>query len=377
MITSATSDEMVDAGMVSHKNEVLYFANNAPSPLMYCYHALSTKYLSTSLPTSPMSTTTEVDSAYCPQCLTSWDAASAFSVARGRCHLLDKTTSSTSVGCVHCPECQSILTSSVVNKDCTKIEFEESGTEYTHVCMYQCGYCRWTSEECNIYYPIRIDENLVDMDQHLKQASAQIQNILSEKMDSINSDNDLNSLISSWNHKIQEEEKSRRQVETVLKAHGINTVISNKISIKEEKKEYTSLSSLDLLEERIRDKREFISKVVVQDVTNDIQRVKVTSDEISPSEIVRYPDGPMEQAEIQVISSSSKPTDSLPFLVPLRARAVRRCREELRLGRPGILVKPKMNPLEGDTSLRYGHGQWWKKVRNRNKQSNVCKFFKS
>jgi len=30
-------------------------------------------------------------------------------------------------------------------------------------------------------------------------------------------------------------------------------------------------------------------------------------------------------------------------------------------GRPGILIKPKVNPLEGDTSLRYGHGQWWKK----------------
>jgi hypothetical protein len=30
-------------------------------------------------------------------------------------------------------------------------------------------------------------------------------------------------------------------------------------------------------------------------------------------------------------------------------------------GRPGILVKPKLNPLEGDTSLRSGHGQWWKK----------------
>jgi hypothetical protein len=30
-------------------------------------------------------------------------------------------------------------------------------------------------------------------------------------------------------------------------------------------------------------------------------------------------------------------------------------------GRPGILVKPKLNPLEGDSSLRGGHVQWWKK----------------
>jgi len=39
----------------------------------------------------------------------------------------------------------------------------------------------------------------------------------------------------------------------------------------------------------------------------------------------------------------------------------RRCRAELAAGRTGILIKPKLNPLEGDTSLRAGHGQWWKK----------------
>lgn len=56
-------------------------------------------------------------------------------------------------------------------------------------------------------------------------------------------------------------------------------------------------------------------------------------------------------------------TDLLPLPIPLRARRSRRCRAELALGRPGILVKPKLNPLEGDSSLRTGHGQWWRKVR--------------
>jgi hypothetical protein len=53
----------------------------------------------------------------------------------------------------------------------------------------------------------------------------------------------------------------------------------------------------------------------------------------------------------------------LPLSIPLRSRKSRRCRAELAESRPGILVKPKLNPLEGDSSLRTGHGQWWKKVR--------------
>jgi hypothetical protein len=53
--------------------------------------------------------------------------------------------------------------------------------------------------------------------------------------------------------------------------------------------------------------------------------------------------------------------DLLPLPVRLRARKSRRCRAELRDGRAGILLKPRLNPLEGDSSLRSGHGQWWKK----------------
>lgn len=55
-------------------------------------------------------------------------------------------------------------------------------------------------------------------------------------------------------------------------------------------------------------------------------------------------------------------TEMLPLPIPLRPRNSRRCRAELAQGRPGILLKPKLNPLEGDSSLRSGHGQWFKKV---------------
>jgi hypothetical protein len=39
---------------------------------------------------------------------------------------------------------------------------------------------------------------------------------------------------------------------------------------------------------------------------------------------------------------------------------------ELSKGKPGILIKSKINPLDGDTtSSRTGHGQWWKKVQRK------------
>lgn len=65
------------------------------------------------------------------------------------------------------------------------------------------------------------------------------------------------------------------------------------------------------------------------------------------------------QLQTQPVSSRA---DCWPLPMPLRVRQSRRCRAELAEGRPGILLKPKLNPLEGDSSLRTGHGQWWRKV---------------
>jgi hypothetical protein len=69
---------------------------------------------------------------------------------------------------------------------------------------------------------------------------------------------------------------------------------------------------------------------------------------------------------LQAISSCRLPmskADLLPLPTPLRVRLSRRCRAELAEGRPGILLKPKLGPLEGDSSQRSGLGQWMKKVR--------------
>jgi hypothetical protein len=71
------------------------------------------------------------------------------------------------------------------------------------------------------------------------------------------------------------------------------------------------------------------------------------------------------QGPVHVSLNSSTHHESrlLPAPVHLLPRSIRRCRTEVAAGRPGILVKPKSNPMDGDSSLKYGHGQWWKKVR--------------
>ena len=78
-------------------------------------------------------------------------------------------------------------------------------------------------------------------------------------------------------------------------------------------------------------------------------------------------DEPMQALLMQQVGTGATSfAELLPLQVPLRPRKSRRCRAELAEGRPGILLKPKLNPLEGDSSLRTGHGQWWKKVGNGN-----------
>lgn len=68
-----------------------------------------------------------------------------------------------------------------------------------------------------------------------------------------------------------------------------------------------------------------------------------------------------EPLTIPGLHAASSPGPLLPRRVALRAKKSRRCRREILAGRPGILVKPKVSVLEGDASLRGGHGQWWNK----------------
>jgi hypothetical protein len=70
---------------------------------------------------------------------------------------------------------------------------------------------------------------------------------------------------------------------------------------------------------------------------------------------------PFLSYQLQALNSPFEAVSWLPLLIPLRLRTSRRCRKELASCRPGKLLKPRLNPLEGDTSLRIGKGQWHKK----------------
>lgn len=50
-----------------------------------------------------------------------------------------------------------------------------------------------------------------------------------------------------------------------------------------------------------------------------------------------------------------------PRRVPLRARCVKRCIADMEAGRAGIMSKPQLNALVGDSSQRTNVGKWWKK----------------
>jgi len=54
-------------------------------------------------------------------------------------------------------------------------------------------------------------------------------------------------------------------------------------------------------------------------------------------------------------------TNLCPHRLQLCTKLSKRCPLEMARGKPGILVKPKMNPLDGDTSQRTGQGKWFKK----------------
>jgi hypothetical protein len=119
--------------------------------------------------------------------------------------------------------------------------------------------------------------------------------------------------------------------------------------------------SVQSLEQSLEARGKLVAVSIAETVGGqDLQLVSLEAEQVL-SEDLR--DKPTASILLQGGATSATSKENLmPLPVPLRPRKSRRCRAELAEGRPGILVKPKLNPLEGDSSLRTGHGQWWKKV---------------
>ncbi len=407
---------------------VLYLTNtNDPVPLTHAYHATASRTLSTSLPgttSASASTHTDVDSAYCVQCLYSWDVSTAFSTAKGRCWKPTGSSGGASqsgneccVGCVSCPMCSAVLSFSVVSKDSwTCPNGGDTEENFTHVCVYKCGYCHWESSESDLYQTFDVstpsnddadatstDTDTTNSKDKMKIATMQLRQKLSHMLRTKDEDEQdeegsyFHQMTKAWKTKVEITEKNKRRMELI---HGVSGgdsssgasasatsssrtggMIANTIyETRDEKKEDrgTTTWSVEALEDAMKRRKEMMAQTIAEtlSVPKHTQKYLTMGDEITlddsdgNDEERKYPSqtlhDPLQIARQQVISSSNnyvqQQQQPLPVPLALRPRLVRRCVEEMKAGRPGILIKPKVNPLEGDTSLRYGHGQWWKKV---------------
>jgi len=300
-------------------------------------------------------------------------------------------------GCVSCPVCESILVLSVQESNLytdklKKIFMErfnapsvndEDDNACTHICMYKCGYCHWNSiQDLGVYSKLNlgsssdIDEKEI-MAKAAKGVQVQLLNLMKRRQDSANPI--LKKLISSWNEKLKTEEVNKRKAEMLVSGRPAGgggpkvTCISvaNTCSILDNKDmnlKRGSAWSIKSLDDTINKRKNHILKQVNDSVVEDqedrpnklsIQKLSGDHDQGSDINNMTF-DQYSRQSTISTFNSLDNET-IMPIPVKLRTRAVRRDCKELASGKPGILVKPKANPLEGDSSLRYGQGQWWKK----------------
>ncbi|KAL7432005.1 hypothetical protein ACHAXH_002128 [Discostella pseudostelligera] len=330
---------------------VLYIDHaNHLTPLTLAYHATASRHLTSGRSdVIPPSTTVEVDSVYCPQCL-AYEAASATS---GVCHKEHG-------GCKSCPICFSPLSISI--DETTASESESNNSRL--ICHYICGYCRWSSRECGVtsnadklLEHASTSDEIEEKQKHkqrglaIVEISKQLDLCLQQQISERNKVGDalFDSITKMWAQR-EEEEKQKHRMKIGISI-SINRDVDNR----------GSNWSLEILEQTLMQKKNALNSSntdrVVETGREDIKprHANVTSSNQLPT--------PQQMAAQMTITTTTPQSrsDLLPLPVNYRARVSRRCRAELAAGRTGILMKPKQNPLDGDTSLRSGHGQWWMK----------------
>ena len=316
---------------------VLYVDHQGhPAPLSLSYHATASRRLTSSVDRHPPSSVTEVDSAYCPQCLSFHDANTA-----GNLGYCPKAT------CRLCPVCRSVA--SVVLENLNY--------------FYKCGLCEWTSKTCRLQTSLAASTS-EDGDGEVSLEEAEKASI---------------ELLSQWeaqkeeHNRLAEDHISSMQKTLVglakdhVKCHRSSTRrgFSTGLSTKHSDDDLNGWS-IRILEETQRTRERKFESSINQPVGGKSLK-KISLDAGEEDEPLYHPS--FEGLSAETILSQENGGNMvgsietlLPLSIPLRPRKSRRCRAELAESRPGILVKPKLNPLEGDSSLRTGHGQWWKKV---------------
>jgi len=185
----------------------------------------------------------------------------------------------------------------------------------------------------------------------IAEVSRELELCLQQRIDERNKDGDalFKSITKMWAKKEQEEGRRKR-------------MMLGAISTKGGTHNGEQSWSMETLEKSILEKKKGLDSSYVDGKEGLDPSIEV----VKPSSIMETPTKlpTPQQAAAQMTLTTTAPrsrSDLFPLPVAFRARLSRRCRAELAAGRTGILIKPKLNPLEGDTSLRAGHGQWWKK----------------
>ncbi|MGK3737186.1 MAG: dynactin-4 [Bacillariaceae sp.] len=323
---------------------VLYVDHQGhPAPLSLCYHATASRKLTSSVDRPPFpSSITEVDSAYCPQCLSFHDANTASNL--GFC---PKAT------CRLCPLCRSV----------SSITVKES------ICFYQCGRCDWNSKICDIQTSLvtsNTENGNVSLEE-VEKASIELLSQYKSRLEERNrsTDDHFNSMQKTLTEIAKEHVKGRR-------SNSSGRFFSKAPVTKRNENDDLKVWSVQALEESQRTREEnFISSINNPVGGISLERISLEArgedEEEEDEQPLFHPSfqGLSTEIILSQRNGGNLPGSMetlLPHPIPLRPRKSRRCRAEIAESRPGILVKPKLNPLEGDSSLRTGHGQWWKKV---------------
>ena len=318
---------------------VLYVDHQGhPAPLSLSYHATASRRLTSSVDRHPPSSVTEVDSAYCPQCLSFHDANTA-----GNLGYCPKPT------CRLCPMCRSVASVFVENL----------------ICFYKCGTCDWTSKTCQLQATLEAStggDGEVSLEEVEKASIELLSQWKAKKGESLEMAEDhFSNMAKTMVGLAKDHVKGQRSSST---RRVFSTGLASKHSQDVDLKSW-SISALESFQ-RIRNDK--IESSINQPIGGkSLKQISLDSGE---------EDEPLYRPSFQGLSAETILSQELggnvagsietllPLPIPLRPRKSRRCRAELAESRPGILVKPKLNPLEGDSSLRTGHGQWWKKVRD-------------
>jgi hypothetical protein len=223
---------------------------------------------------------------------------------------------------------------------------DDDDTE-TVACYYQCGFCEWNSKACGIVVIFDKEEPICK--EKLMQVSKKLAEMATSKQEE-----SLAAQTARYQDLLttlgKQEEFIQNDKPPTVKRSGIphqGPQAWNVQSLEE---------SLVAKQQQLLEAPNCIGSsnlpVVIMD--DSPRLLDATLQTVSTTTLLLQP----------LASCHALPTlasELLPLPLPLRARTSRRCLAELRQGRSGILVKPKLNPLEGDSSLKSGHGQWWKK----------------